>query len=89
MTRRTRTIREGDARRAAARAAKLSAAMAEETARHRVVLQDIAARRTEAALRPDAAVRAAALARVAAAAAKEEMRHQAKIKSIKSMINRK
>ncbi|KMO38585.1 hypothetical protein VQ02_11690 [Methylobacterium variabile] len=89
MTRRTRTIREGDAKRAAARAAKATSAMADETARHRVAMQDIAARRSEAALRPDAAVRAAALARVAAAAAKEQQRHQAKTKSIKTMNNKK
>lgn len=84
--RRTRVIREGDARRAAQRAAEIRAKLADEIARHRVAVQAIAARRSQAALRPDAAARAAALAVVAAAAAKEDQRHQSKLKSLKARL---
>lgn len=81
--RKTRFIREGDARRAAQRAAEISTKLATERDRHRVAMQDVAAKRSVAALKPDAAVRAAALAVVAAAAAKEEQRHREKVGAIK------
>lgn len=87
--RRTRTIREGDARRAAQRAADIAGKLADEQVRHRLALQKFAARRSVAALRPDPEARGAALAVVAAQVAEEERRHRTKVDALKQKNNRR
>ncbi len=84
-----RTIREGDARRAAQRAAEIRQQLQAERDRHRIALQDIAARRSQAALRQDPDRRSVEMARVTARAAEEDRRHRTKIDAITKKISRR
>lgn len=76
-----RIIWEGNAQRAAQRAAVVAVKFEAERDRHHVAMQDNAVRRSVATLKSDVVIQAAALT-VVAAAAKEEQRNRAKINAL-------